>query len=106
MQRREKEFIITRQLLKSSTSIGANMEEAQGAISGAEFVCKTQISLKEAKETHYWLRILSDSEIADPDLVKPMLRECAEIIAILTAILRTAKSNLKSNDTKATFRDR
>lgn len=58
-----KEYIISRQLLKSSTSKGANIEEAQGAISKAEFITKVQIALKEAKETKYWLRLIKDAEV-------------------------------------------
>jgi four helix bundle protein len=59
----DKEFIISRQLMKSGTSIGANVEEAQGAISKAEFIAKMQISLKEARETNYWLRVIQKSDI-------------------------------------------
>ena len=58
MQETKKEYVISRQLLKSGTSIGANIEESQGAISKAEFIAKLQISLKEAKEAKYWLRLI------------------------------------------------
>ncbi len=56
----EKEFVLSRQILKSGTSIGANIEEAQGAHSKRDFIAKVQISLKEARETHYWLRLMRD----------------------------------------------
>ena len=61
LQEEKKEYIISKQLIKSGTSIGANIEEAQGSISKKDFIAKLQISLKEAKETHFWLRILGDT---------------------------------------------
>jgi four helix bundle protein len=92
MQRSKREFVISRQLLKSGTSIGANIEEAQGAISKPEFIAKTQIAFKEAKETKYWLRLIIDTGIFDRDIVMEMLNNCSELIIILTSILKTAKS--------------
>lgn len=93
LQKKEKEYILSRQLLRSATSIGSNLEEAQGAISKSEFISKTQISLKEAIESHYWLRLLRDSKIADSTTIALMIPECTELISILKAILRTAKEN-------------
>ncbi|MFK7900074.1 MAG: four helix bundle protein [Cyclobacteriaceae bacterium] len=61
----EKEFDLGRQLLRSGTSIGANIEEAQGAISKKDFIAKIHISYKEARETHYWLRLLKDCSIVE-----------------------------------------
>lgn len=92
MQKQKKEFVISKQLLKSATSIGANIQEAQGAISKAEFIAKTQIALKEAKETKYWISIVIDSGIYENDPCKEMLTDCGELILILTSILKTAKS--------------
>jgi four helix bundle protein len=92
MQRNKREFVISRQLLKSGTSIGANIEEAQGAISKPEFIAKTQIAFKEAKETKYWLRLIIDTEIFDKNTITEMLNDCSELIIILTSILKTAKS--------------
>lgn len=91
MQDKKKEFVISRQLLKSGTSIGANIEEAQGAISKREFIAKFQISLKEAKETKYWLRLINDSEIYFNDLIDQLLIDCNEIIVIITSILKSSK---------------
>jgi four helix bundle protein len=91
MQEKKREFVISRQLLKSATSIGANIEEAQGAISKAEFIAKVQISLKEAKETKYWLRLIIDAEIFNSDKTPELLKDCNELIVILTSILKTAK---------------
>ena len=61
LQEEKKEYIISKQLIKSGTSIGANIEEAQGSISKKDFIAKPQISLKEAQETHFWLRKLGDT---------------------------------------------
>ncbi len=65
MQTKTREFVLSKQLLKSGTSIGANVEEAQGAISKAEFIAKIQIALKEAKESKYWIRLIIDTGIFD-----------------------------------------
>lgn len=92
MQRGIKEYVLSRQLLKSGTSIGANIEEAQGAISKAEFIAKMQISLKEAKETRYWIRLIIDTEIFNSDKNILLLKDCNEIIVLHTSILKTAKS--------------
>ncbi|MFA4925009.1 MAG: four helix bundle protein [Ignavibacteriaceae bacterium] len=95
IQDKRKEYVISRQLLKSGTSIGANIEEAQGAISKAEFIAKTQIAFKEAKETKYWLRLIKDAEVYQNDLSEQLLKDCIEIIIIITSILKTSKENKK-----------
>jgi four helix bundle protein len=88
---------LLRQLLRSSTSIGANMEEADGAVSKKEFIHKASISFKEAKETRYWLRIMTKAELlnnqADLDELNILLKEAEEISSILGAILKKAKAN-------------
>ncbi len=87
------EFVMSKQLLRSATSIGANCEEADSAQSHRDFIAKMSISLKEAKETRYWIRLLLYSKY----LVKnDILEECESIIKILTKILLTAKDNEKS----------
>ena len=92
MQKKQEEFVILKQLFKSGTSIGANIEEAQGAISKAEFIAKVQIALKEAKETKYWIRLIFDSCIFDYEMNDIILKDCNELIVILTSILKTAKA--------------
>ena len=91
MQDKRKEYVISRQLLKSGTSIGTNIEESQGAISKAEFIAKVQISLKEAKETKYWLRLIKDAEVYQNELSEQLLKDCNEIIVIITSILKSSK---------------
>ena len=88
---------LLRQLLRSSTSIGANMEEADGAVSKKEFIHKVTISFKEAKETRYWLRIIKEAELLNNqvnlDELNILLKEAEEISSILGAILKKAKTN-------------
>lgn len=92
---RQKEFVISSQLLKSGTSIGANVEEAIAGQSKKDFISKLSISLKEARETGYWLRLLDRSNLSDID-VENYLNEILSIINILSAIVKTSKANLKS----------
>lgn len=80
----EKEFIISRQLLKSGTSIGANIEEALAGQSKKDFIAKMSISSKEARETKYWLRLLKESELTILD-VNDELKAVEELIKMLTA---------------------
>ena len=76
------------QLVASGTSIGANLEEADGAQSRADFVSKCTISLKEARESHYWLRLMHATKKLEDE---KLLGECNEIIAILTTIVRKTR---------------
>ncbi len=86
-----KEFIISKQLLRSGTSIGANIEEAIAAQSKKDFIAKMAISSKEARETKYWLRLLSESKYIDLDY-SCYLNDIEDIINILTAIVKTPQT--------------
>jgi four helix bundle protein len=79
------------QLLRSGTSPGANYEEACGAESKADFVHKLGIVLKELKETRYWLKVVSRTEIINPKLVEALLKECEELCAIIAQSILTVK---------------
>ena len=79
------------QILDSGTSIGANIEEAVGGSSRKDFINKLQIAYREARETRYWLRLLRESENLDKKLADSFLKDCEELIAILTAILNSSK---------------
>ena len=79
------------QILDSGTSIGANVEEAVGSSFRKDFINKLQIAYKEARETRYWLRLLKAGEIMEKKLADSFLKDCGEIIAILTAILNSSK---------------
>lgn len=88
----EKEYVISRQLLKSGTSIGANIEEALAGQSKRDFIAKMSIASKEARECSYWLRLLQKSELTKTNL-SPEQESIEEIIKILTAIVKTAQKN-------------
>lgn len=92
IQEERKEYVITKQLLKSGTSIGANVEEAQQPQSRPDFTSKMSIALKEAYESRYWLRLIRDSGLASAMEVDLRLEQVEEIIRILVAITMTSKS--------------
>ncbi len=87
------EFILSKQVVRSGTSIGANVEEGLGGQSRNDFVAKFQISLKEARETRYWLRLLRDTDYLEPKLANSLIEDAEELIKILISILRTTKDN-------------
>ena len=79
------------QLLRSGTSVGANVEEAGSAESRKDFVHKYAIACKEARESHYWLRLLAVSEVVPKDRLDPLTGEANELIAILTTIIKKSR---------------
>lgn len=87
-----REYVISKQILRSGTSIGANVEEGLGAFSRKDFIYKMSLASKEARETMYWLRILKESALAEIEL-NSYLQDCNEIILILTSIVKSAQSN-------------
>ncbi|HRH51408.1 MAG TPA: four helix bundle protein [Panacibacter sp.] len=89
---RRKKFVIARQLLKSGTSIGANVREAQNAESKIDFIHKMKIAAKEADETEYWLLLCKESE-EYPDC-DDLLNDCISIAKVLSKIIASSKSNL------------
>ncbi|MBQ6936241.1 MAG: four helix bundle protein [Clostridia bacterium] len=91
--REKKETIISKQIIRSATSIGANANEAIYGVSKADFIAKLQISLKETAETEYWLRLLILSEYITEKEGESLLSDCLEIKRILVSSLNTAKEN-------------
>lgn len=87
-----KEYVLSKQFLRSSTCIGANIKETIGARSEKDFLSKISISYKEARETHYWLRLLKDSNYINHNDRKEMLNLCEEILRIIGKIQITVKS--------------
>ena len=85
-----KEYVLSRQLLRSGTSIGANVEEAIAAQSRKDFIAKMAIASKEARETRYWLRLLEKSKLVETDY-SPYLNNAEHIINILTKIAKTTQ---------------
>ena len=91
----QNEYVIAKQVVRSGTSIGANIEESIAAQSRKDFVSKMSISSKEARETNYWLRLIRDTElVSDVDLTR-LINESEEMIKIITSIVKTTKN--KSN---------
>ncbi len=86
------ETVISKQILRSGTSIGANINEAQYGNSKADFIAKLHIALKETAETEYWLHILEKSEYLDGNMAESIRNDCLEIKRILIASINTAKS--------------
>jgi four helix bundle protein len=89
-----KEFVLSKQILRSGTSIGANVEEANSGQSKKDFIAKLSISLKEANETHFWLRLLHDCDYLNQQMFDSLLTDCNELIALLTKIIITARKNV------------
>ena len=85
------EYIISKQIFRSGTSIGANIRESRNAQSPMDFLHKLSIALKEADETAYWLELLEGSEIIDKNQFDSLHNDLTEIIAILTSIIKTIK---------------
>jgi four helix bundle protein len=85
------EFVMAKQMLRCGTSIGANTRESKNAQSRNDFLSKLSIALKEADETDYWLDLLHSTDYIDNDTYDSLATDCAEIIKILTAIIKTLK---------------
>lgn len=90
----KKEYRLSDQVVKSGTSIGANIEEGIGGQSKRDFIAKFQISLKEARETHYWIRLLVATNYIGKQEADSLLADCQDVINILTAILKKAKESV------------
>ena len=87
----KKEFVLSKQILKSGTSIGANINEALSSESKKDFVHKLGIALKESRETSYWLNLLKDSEYITDQQFNELATECNALIRILSSIILTTK---------------
>jgi four helix bundle protein len=93
----KKEYVLSKQLLRSGTSIGANVNEAQAAINKKDFIAKMGIASKEARESKYWLMLLRDSQYIDPNKqkVQSLCAEIDSIIKITTSIVKSGQENAK-----------
>ncbi|MFA6394089.1 MAG: four helix bundle protein [Patescibacteria group bacterium] len=93
----KKEFVIAKQVLRSGTSIGANVEEAIGGQSDKDFISKMSIAYKEARETNYWINLLEDSGYIDVKAAESIKKDCIELCRIIARIKMTMKSKNKNN---------
>ena len=91
LRSKKKEFVLSKQLLRSGTSVGANISEAQQAQSRADFVAKMNIALKETAETDYWMRLLHATEYLSEQEFQSLIGDCREIGKMLTAIIKSAR---------------
>lgn len=91
----QREFVLSKQLLRSGTAVGALIREAEHAESKADFIHKMSIALKEANETEYWLMLLHDSEFIDNKSFSSITSDCQELIKMLVSIIKSSKENNK-----------
>ena len=90
----KKEYVLSKQLLRSGTAVGALVREAEHAESRKDFLHKMNIALKEANETEYWLELLRDSQLITKDSVESFLPQISELLKLLTSIVKTTKVGL------------
>ena len=93
LSKEKHEYILSKQLLRSGTSIGANIEEALAGSSRKDFINKMSIASKEARETIYWIRLLIDSGIVEEKMALKQLQEADELVRLLTSIVKTSSQN-------------
>ena len=91
LSQEKKEYVLSKQLLRSGTSIGANVKEAIRGQSKADFIAKLGISLKEASETEYWLELLHESDYLNDSEFSSIYADCVELLKLLTAIINSSK---------------
>ena len=84
--------MLTKQLIRCGTSLGANVEEAIGAHSRKDFIYKISVAYKEARETDYWIRLLRDSQLLEPKIAEELLSENLQLLKILGSIQKTTKN--------------
>lgn len=89
----KKEYVLSKQLLRSGKSIGANVEEAIGGQSNKDFFAKSTIAYKEARETHYWIRLLTDTNYISKEENQSLLNDVEELLRIIGSIQKTLKNN-------------
>lgn len=88
------EVVLSKQILRSGTSIGANIRESKNAQSKLDYINKLSIALKEADETAYWLDLFKETELIDTKQYESMSKDCIELIKLLTSIIKTTKLNM------------
>lgn len=91
----QREFVLSKQMLRSGTAIGALIRESEYAQSKADFVNKLSIALKEANETAYWISLLKDSGYMEETAAISLMNDCSELIKLLTSIIITSKQSIK-----------
>lgn len=95
LQTEKKEFVLSKQILRSGTAVGALIREAEYGQSKTDFIHKLSISLKEANETEYWINILKDTNYIDIKLFESLLNDCKQLLKLLITSIKTAKGNVQ-----------
>ena len=98
LQTETKEYVLSKQLLRSGTAVGALIREAEFGQSKPDFINKLSIALKEANETEYWLSLLKDTDFMDEISYKSIADDCSELIKMLVSSINTAKKNLSTKN--------
>lgn len=93
IMKQQNEYILSKQLIRSGTSVGANIEEAIGGQSRKDFFAKLTISYKEARESHYWIRLLNDTGYLEKEKTTELLKDCDELLRIIGSIQKSIRSN-------------
>lgn len=96
LRNEKKEFQLSKQILRSGTSIGANVEEALGGQSKKDFLNKISIAYKEARETNYWIRLLNDTGFIDKEMYDSIIKDSYELLKILSKIQITVKEQIRN----------
>ena len=97
LKEEKKEYVISKQILRCGTSIGANIEEAIGAQSDRDFFAKISISYKEARETKYWIRLLRDTDYISSKQAESLINDCEELLKIIGSIRKSLLSKMSLN---------
>ena len=100
LETEKREYTLSKQVLRSGTAIGALLSEADFAQSKADFVSKMSISLKEANETRYWIKLLKETEYIEDELYNSLYKDVTELLALLVSSIKTAKAKLLSETNK------
>lgn len=95
--REKNEYVLSKQLLPSGSSIGTNVEEAIGGQTGKDFFDKLSIAYKEARETHYWIRLLSDTDYLNTEERRSLLSDVDELLKIIGSIQKTMKQKIRNS---------
>ena len=98
LQEKHKEYVLSNQIKKSGTSIGANVRESRNAQSKADFISKLQIALKESDESEYWLELLYETDYITNEAFDSLMADNKELTALLTSIIKSLKNNNNENN--------
>jgi four helix bundle protein len=98
LREKQKDYIISKQLLRAGTSIGANVEEGIGCQSKKDFYFRLTIAYKEARESYYWLKVLKEAEMIEQSIIDQPISDCEEILKIIGSILKTLRNQQPPDD--------